>query len=137
MRFPTLAKDEIHRPIVALRLQGPTGRWANIDVLIDTGSDVCLFPESLAQRLGIDLASLPQRPLTSALGTVATYRSQELLLELRRFPDSIQWRGSVGFLLRPMTYGLLGTKGFLEFFQLAYDARQHTFEIVPSGRLPT
>ena len=40
MRFPTLAKDEIHRPIVALRLQGPTGRWANIDVLVDTGSDV-------------------------------------------------------------------------------------------------
>lgn len=59
MRFPTLAKDEIHRPIVALRLQGPTGRWAHIDVLLDTGSDVCLFPESLAQRLGIDLASLP------------------------------------------------------------------------------
>lgn len=83
------------------------------------------------------MKSLPQRPLTSALGTVATYRSQELLLELRRFPDSIQWRGSIGFLLRPMTYGLLGTKGFFEYFQLAYDARQNSFEIIPGSRLPT
>ncbi|MCY2995000.1 MAG: hypothetical protein NTY19_45130 [Planctomycetota bacterium] len=136
MRFPTLAKQHIHRPIVAVHLQASAGRWLSIDALVDTGSDVSLFPESLARRLALDLRGVSPTPLTSALGTVATYRPVELVLELRRFPDVLRWKTTVGFLDRPMTYGLLGTKGFFEFFTMHYDARGHLFEIEPAGDLP-
>ncbi|MFM9964175.1 MAG: retropepsin-like aspartic protease [Planctomycetaceae bacterium] len=124
MQFPTLAKDRIRRPIVPVRLLGPNGRWSTIDALIDTGSDITLFPERLAERLGLNLAEASEFPLTSALGTVATYRAMELKLEVRRFPETVRWQGLVGFLPRQMTYGLLGTQGFFEFFDLQYSSRR-------------
>lgn len=137
MRFPTFAKQQIHRPIVPLRLYGLSGRWVNMDVLVDTGSDMCLFPDSLAQRLDLDLTGLPETPLTSALGTAATYRAQSLWLELQQYPERLRWKTTVGFLPRRMTYGLLGTKGFFEHFSLHYAANQHTFDLLPSESLPT
>ena len=70
MRFPTLAKQHIHRPIVAVHIQASVGRWLSIDALVDTGSDVSLFPESLARRLALDLRGVSPTPLTSALGTL-------------------------------------------------------------------
>ena len=51
MQFPTLAKDQVRRPIVPVRLLGPNRRWSTIDALIDTGSDITLFPERLAERV--------------------------------------------------------------------------------------
>ena len=133
MQFPTLAKDLVRRPIVPVRLVGPNGRWSTIDALIDTGSDVTLFPERLAERLGVDLSDVAEIPLTSALGTIATYRAVELTLELRRFPETLRWQGVVGFLPRQMTYGLLGTRGFFEFFDLQYSARRQISEIESSA----
>ena len=132
MQFPTLAKDQVRRPIVPVRLLGPNRHWSTIDALIDTGSDITLFPERLAERLGVDLTDIAEVPLTSALGTIATYRAVELTLELRRFPDTMRWQGVVGFLPRHMTYGLLGTRGFFEFFDVQYSARQRFTEIQSS-----
>ncbi len=129
MQFPTVAKDQVRRPIVPVRLLGPNGRWSTIDALIDTGSDVTLFPERLAERLGVNLDNVPEIPLTSALGSIATYRAVDLTLELPRFPDTLRWQGIVGFLPRQMTYGLLGTRGFFEFFDLRYSARRQITEI--------
>ena len=133
MQFPTLAKDQVRRPIVPVRLLGPNRRWSTIDALIDTGSDIALFPERLAERLGVNLTDIAEVPLTSALGTIATYRAVELTLELRRFPDTMRWQGVVGFLPRHMTYGLLGTRGFFEFFDVQYSACRRFTEIQSSN----
>ena len=133
MQFPTLAKDQVRRPIVPVRLLGPNRRWSTIDALIDTGSDITLFPERLAERLGVNLTGIAEVPLTSALGTIATYRAVELTLELRRFPDTMRWQGVVGFLPRHVTYGLLGTRGFFEFFDVQYSACRRFTEIQSSN----
>ena len=133
MQFPTLAKDQVRRPIVPVRLLGPNRRWSTIDALIDTGSDITLFPERLAERLGVNLTGIAEVPLISALGTIATYRAVELTLELRRFPDTMRWQGVVGFLPRHMTYGLLGTRGVFEFFDVQYSACRRFTEIQSSN----
>ena len=133
MQFPTLAKDQVRRPIVPVRLLGQNGRWSTIDALIDTGADITLFPERLAERLGVNLTDIAEVPLTSALGTIATYRAVELTLELRRFPDTMRWQGVVGFLPRHMTYGLLGTRGVFEFFDVQYSACRRFTEIQSSN----
>jgi hypothetical protein len=133
VQFPTLTKDQVRRPIVPVRLLGPNGRWSTIDALIDTVADVTLFPERLAERLGVTLTGVAEIPLTSALGTIAIYRAVELTQELRRFPDTLRWQGMVGFLPRHMTYGLLGTRGFFEFFDVQYSARRCFTEIQPSS----
>ncbi len=66
-----------------------------------------------------------------------TYRAVELSLELRRHPDVLQWRGIVGFVSPRLTYGLLGARGFFEFFAIHYDASQRFLEILPSGTAST
>ena len=58
------------------------------------------------------------------------------MLELRRPPEIIRWRATIGFTERPMSYGILGTRGFFEFFRLEYDARAGFLIIEPNDALP-
>lgn len=136
MRFPTTVRDAIHRPIVMLHVASSSGRFVNVDALVDTGADVSLLPNSMAAKLGIELPVMPEYPIGSPIGSATTYRLAEVRLELRRPPDVLRWTTSVGFVDRKLPYAILGTRGFFEFFRLSYDASQHTFELDPVRTLP-
>ena len=41
-----------------------------------------------------------------------------------------------GFVDRAMSYAILGTRGFFEFFDLTYSPRDHRLEIVAVDPLP-
>ena len=137
MRFPTLITDERARPIIPLILMSPAGERVLVDALVDTGADITLFSETVAEALSVDLTNVPESPIRTPLGHAGTYRAVELSLELRRRPDVLQWRGTVGFVSPRLTYGLLGTRGFFEFFAIHYDASQQFLEILPSGTAST
>ena len=137
MEFPTLIRHNLDRPIIAVTIHGPHGLSLQIDALIDTGSDVTLFSSDVAQRLKIDLTGIPSLPVMTAVGPIATYQPFELTLEIRRPPDVVRWTGRAGFLPRPMSLGILGTKGFFEFFDLDYSARRHCVEIAAGDLIPT
>lgn len=136
MRFPTVARQGLVRPIIPVRVMAANGNWALVDSLVDMGADITLFAARNAQQLGIDLSGLPDLPLTSALGTSGTYRLAEVVLEVRHPPSFFRWRTQVGFILRPLAYGILGTKGFFQFFTISYNERAGTLDIDPSGPLP-
>ena len=136
MRFPTMLRRQIARPIITLHLEASNGNRVFSDVLVDTGADVTLLPVDLADSLNIDLSLLPEVTATSAIGGECRYRQCDLSLELRRFPDVIRWRATIGFTERVMSYGILGTRGFFEFFRLEYDARAGFVFVEPSGPLP-
>lgn len=129
MQFPTLVRQEIRRPMIAITVHGPTGLCLLTDALIDTGSDVTLFSSDVARRLKIDLSGITPLPVMTAVGPVATYQPYSLTLEIRRHPQSNRWTARAGFLQRPMSMGILGTKGFFEFFDLAYSARNEAVQI--------
>ena len=97
MRFPTMLTDERARPIIPLILMSPAGERVLVDALVDTGADITLFSETVAEALGVDLTNIPESPIRTPLGHAGTYRAVELSLELRRHPDVLQWRGIVGF----------------------------------------
>lgn len=136
MRFPTMALDGLQRPVVPIMLESPGRRRLIVDALVDTGSDVTLFPEGFAAALDINLDGLPEKPLTSALGVIANYRESEVFLELRRDSESVRWRTSVGFLPLKMGYSILGTNGFFEFFHLGYNAGDSWIDLIPLAELP-
>lgn len=129
MQFPTLTRQNLQRPIIAVNVHGPHGLSLQTDALIDTGSDVTLFSSDLAERLQIELTGIPFVPVITAVGPASAYQPAEVTLEVRRQPEVIRWTTRVGFLARPMSFGILGTKGFFEFFDLSYSARNHSFEI--------
>ena len=136
MRFPTTVREAIYRPIVMLHVASPSGRFVNVDALVDTGADVSLLPNSMASKLGVLLPTMPEFSIGSPIGSTTTYRLAEVCLELRRPPEILRWRTSVGFVDRKLPYAILGTRGFFEFFRLSYDASQYTFDLDPVGVLP-
>ncbi|HLQ45693.1 MAG TPA: aspartyl protease family protein [Planctomycetaceae bacterium] len=137
MQFPTLIRQNLDRPIIAVTIHGPHGLSLQTDALIDTGSDVTLFSSDVAHRLKIDLTGLPSLPVMTAVGPIATYQPFELTLEIRRPPDVVRWTGHAGFLPRPMSLSILGTKGFFEFFDINYSNRNRRVEIAACVLLPT
>lgn len=134
MRFPTMVSDGRSRPIIPLVLESGAGDRTLVDALVDSGADITLFSEAIADTLGLDLSHVPELPIRSPLGHAGTYRAVELTFELRRQPDVLRWSGLVGFVPSRLQYGLLGTRGFFEFFALHYDSPQGFLEIVPSTR---
>ena len=56
MRYPTTLRRGSHRPLLPVNLLADDGRFVLIDALIDTGADISLFPQHLAEQLGMALA---------------------------------------------------------------------------------
>ena len=56
MRYPTTLRRGSHRPLRPVKLIADDGRFVLIEALIDTGADISLFPQHLAEQLGIALA---------------------------------------------------------------------------------
>ncbi len=137
MRFPTRLRDSQHRPIVAISLSLPGRRPVLFDALVDTGADLTLFPNSVARRLGIQIPNNRDGIVTAAVGGESHYWTHDLTLEFRRMPESYQWHAQVGFVDRPMTYGILGAKSFFEFFDMSYSLSQRTIEINPVSAIVT
>ncbi len=135
MRFPTLVRDGRQRPIVAVSILLPGQPAVLFDALLDTGADITLFPKSIADRLAINLEAEPVASVFAAVGGMCQYRLHSVELELRRAPDVFRWKASVGFVEREMSFGILGTRGFMEFFDLAYSASDKAMSILPAGEL--
>lgn len=136
MRFQTMATNGLRRPIIPLIVEAGAGARLMVDALVDTGADRTLLPVELAAKLGIDLSALPAASLGSALGSSAMFTPFTLILELRRAPEVLRWKAEVGFLSHAMTFCILGTKGFFEYFRIDYRWQQNYLDLEPCGALP-
>lgn len=136
MRFPTLVRDGRQRPIVAVTVLVPRRPAVLFDALVDTGADVTLFPKSVADRLGIDLTHQPDGLVFAAVGGPCHYRLHDVELELRRPSEIFRWKTAVGFVEREMSYAILGTRGFFQFFDLTYSSSRHLIDLFPASDLP-
>ena len=136
MRFPTSLRDGQLRPIVSVQVSVPGLSPVIVDALVDTGADVSLFPKRVAERLQLNLTSLPTRIVSAAVGGQCEYRLCDVTLELRRFPETLRWNTTVGFVEHRMSYAILGTRGLFEFFRLTYDAGEHWLDLTPRADSP-
>ena len=123
--------------MIAVKLLIDDGRFILIDALLDTGADVSLFPQHLAEQLGFDMNHPPDGMVSAAVGGECSYRLHDVTQELRRPPDVVRWKASVGFVDRTMSYAILGTRGFFEFFDLNYSTHNRRIEITACDPLPT
>jgi len=104
-----------HRPIIPIRLFGPSGSRL-LDGCVDCGSDDTIFPLSLAGRLGIDLTGAPQGEACPDGGTVVAYVYALVTLRLTDGIAACEWETTVGFVDLPLRWALLRHAGFLDFF---------------------
>jgi len=81
---PATPTRPVRRPVVPVRFVNTGGDKRRLDLvmLVDSGADTSCLPTDIAQRLGIDVASLEMRTTRGVSGTASTYRYEGLLLVL-------------------------------------------------------
>jgi hypothetical protein len=80
-----------HRPVVALTINGPKGVvcW---DTLVDTGSDITLFPAVIAEDIGIDLAGAEESAVRGIGEHSVETRDTRVELELSDGVEVYRWQ---------------------------------------------
>jgi hypothetical protein len=134
---PSLAGGRLrYRPVIAVRLTGPTG-FRLRDGLLDTGADDTVFSETVAADIGIDLLAAEVRQVQLASRPqplVCRYASVHLLISDGQ--QTCEWTAVVGFVAGRLNYNLLGHAGFLQFFRAEFDGEDREITLTPRPSFP-
>ncbi|MBI3290048.1 hypothetical protein HYZ78_01495 [Candidatus Microgenomates bacterium] len=116
----------IHRPIIDIIIKSGK-KFAIYPVLIDSGADFCIFHIELAKAFQIKLSKkttkvrgISQHPASGKWGEVElrvagqSYKTRVLFAEMSQF-----------------THGVLGQRGFFEYFDVNFSLHKQTIEITP------
>lgn len=126
---------DIYRPIVPERIVGQSGE-DYLRGLLDTGADHCLFPRSLALRIGAELNDNIRWLIGGFAGQTAEAVLGRVRLELADGKTAHHWWAEVGF----VNYGepakeatvLFGHFGFLQFFNAQFRGSDHFVVLNPN-----
>lgn len=123
------------RAIVDVGLAG-AGPARLSDALLDTGADDCVFPERLAQALGVDLTNAPTRTLVGLNGPPTTLRYAQLRLLLSDGQEHRDWPAWVGFTSAPLHIPTLGFAGCLQFLTATFHGEREQVELAVNALYP-
>ncbi len=127
------------RPLFVGRLLHGMAHTSEMNVLVDTGSTVTIFPLALLEQLemtGRDLTWHDQtgrRMVVAWRGKIYARGVAKVTIELT--DDSghrLAWRGRVSFCQAPLDYALLGDEGGLEFLDAIFRSRRQWVELIPN-----
>jgi hypothetical protein len=122
------------RPFVSIRIKGPVGSRRLKSALLDTGSQDTLFPIELSDPLGIVLGEDRQTIHWHGQGYGVEFQT----VELEIVQDAVVWgwRAHVGFTHAPLSYGLLGQRGCLDFFDAKFCGADQFVELERNREFP-
>jgi hypothetical protein len=120
------------RPVIAVRLAGPTGSRI-LDGHLDTAADDTIFPLWVSTLIGLDLSVAAEQDIHLA-GRGQPYRARFLPVELHLSDgrESCWWRAMVGFVSVPLRRALLGQAGFLQFFDSDFRGADREVILTPN-----
>jgi hypothetical protein len=123
------------KPLVHVSVIGPSDTYVQLAYL-DTGSDDTLFPESVAARVGLDLAAAPSGAATVVgMGRVVV-RYAQVRLRLASANQGHEWPAWVGFTPSPLRHSLLGFAGCLQFFTATFHGDLEEVELAVNRLYP-
>ncbi len=123
------------RAYVAVGLITPGG--ASIETAhLDPGSDDCVFPASLAAKIGIDLSNAARGEAIGIGAGPVELRFARASLRLFSGAECCEWPAWIAFADIAMNRPLLGFAGCLEFFTTTYHGDRELIEMLPNGRFP-
>jgi hypothetical protein len=123
------------RPMVSVTLVGPKASRAH-PALLDTGADDCVFPESLAALLGIDLANAPVGSVSGVGAGAIALRYAQVMLRLTDGREFREWPAWVGFTPARLLLSVLGFAGCLQFFGAYFYGDREEVELEVNARYP-
>ncbi len=121
------------RPVISVTLVGPQTTIAQ-DALLDTGSDDTVFPESIAQRIGIDLSNAPLGSITGLPQGSIPVRYTRVTLRIADNQERREWEAWVGFTPALIRSPALGFTGFLQYFAATFHGDREEVELTVNGQ---
>ena len=123
----------IPRPLLALRITGPSGSRLR-DGLLDTGADETILDESVAPLIGVDLRQALTREVhLVGRGRIHCHYAPVQLRITDGVAETYEWDAVVGFAPFPVLRGLLGFAGFLQFFDAAFRGAAEELTLQPNA----
>lgn len=118
----------IVRPIINVALKYQKERLRYL-VLLDTGSDYCLFPESIGEKLGIAVRNGKKWEFSgsTARGGVAYFHN--ITLEIGGWDHKCYAGFCANLDELQYGYGILGNVGFFDTYQAIFNFKKNTIEI--------
>jgi hypothetical protein len=107
-----------------------------LEGLLDTGADDTIFPENLANFLGVDLSNTPVGQATTATLTNALVRYAQVTLRMTDGKEQREWPAWVGFTPAKLQSPLLGFAGFLQFFTATFRGDREEVELTINNLYP-
>ncbi len=130
MKFSYSQYGEELRPVVPLLVCNPKTREEfGYTALVDSGAEVCLFNFEVAEALG-----LTPKDANDTLSVGIGGKNVECSAYTINFNIAGWSHTTEVYILskkddRKIPYGLVGQKGFFQFFKITFDRARETFEI--------
>lgn len=125
----------VFRPHVPILINNPLDKLSKpfkISALLDTGADSCVFPKGIADLTGHNLkGDGVESHISQGVGEQTTSvwkHTFEIKLLSPTDYNKVIWKSKntlVGCLEHDCTPPLLGTKGFLEYFNIRFNYKTH------------
>ncbi len=118
----------IIRPIIPIELEFK-GERIFYEVLVDSGADNCIFDTQIGDLIGIDLESGLKSEVGGINGKPEPYFIHPVTIHVGGWKYDIYCGFKKDF--PKFGYGVVGQKGFFEYFAVKFDYQKEEIEIVP------
>ena len=132
---PLAGRNVRPRPVLSVTLIGPRSSLAQ-DALLDTGSDDTVFPDYVAQRIGIDLTNAPSGSISGLPPGSVLVRYARVTLRIADNHERREWEAWVGFTPAQIRFPALGFLGFLQYFAATFHGDREELELTVNGHYP-
>jgi hypothetical protein len=131
-KYAKYGKDTF-RPVIPVFLKNDRIR-IGYEVLVDSGADLCLFHADIGEAIGLDIEKGKPREVFGVGGKVSVYYLHPITLVVGGWEYDIEAGFMPAVSGRSMPYGLVGQKGFFEFFKVTFDHASKDIEIKPKAK---
>lgn len=128
MKFRYRAYGEYLRPVIPIKLSYKN-KSVECEVLVDSGSDKCLFDYETGESIGITRKNSEIREIYGVGGDRSLYYFHPVTLEV----GGVSFNIKAGFIPsmggRQISYGIVGQKGFFDKFIVKFDLLKEEVEL--------
>ena len=130
MKFKYTDYSSELRPVLPIMVYNPkTDASIGYTVLVDSAAEVCLFESEIAKIIGLDSATAKDIEYIGIGGNKVECFVHEVVIQLGGWSHTIDVRIVAKSDDRKIPYGLVGQKGFFQFFKITFDRAHEMFEV--------
>lgn len=116
------------RPVIPIKIINRE-ELLDYEVLVDSGADICIFDQEIGGALGLEVKKGRKQEVFGIGGKASFYYLHDIEIEVGGWRYEIE----AGFMPtvsgRTLPYGVVGQRGFFEFFTVRFDLQKESIEL--------